>query len=57
MRKVAKHQNIAKELQISFYFCTLYHFGERKGNENTNELIRQYISKETDCNKTTEFNL
>ena len=40
-KEFAKHQEIAKELEISFYFCNPYHFWERGANENTNELIRQ----------------
>ena len=55
-KEFAKHQEIAKELEISFYFCKPYHFWERGANENTNGLIRQYIPKGTDfCEITDEF--
>ena len=47
-KEFAKHQEIAKELEISFYFCKPYHSWERGANENTNGLIRQYIPKGTD---------
>jgi len=55
-KEFAKHQEIAKELEISFYFCKPYHSWERGANENTNGLIRQYIPKGTDfCGITDEF--
>ena len=55
-KEFAKHQEIAKELEISFYFCKPYHSWERRANENTNGLIRQYIPKGTDfCEITDEF--
>ena len=55
-KKFAKHLEIAKELEISFYFYKPYHSWERGANENTNGLIRQYIPKGTDfCGITDEF--
>ena len=35
-------------LGILFYFAKQYYSWERRSNENTNELIRQYLSKGTD---------
>ena len=34
-KEFAKHQEIAKELDISFYFCKPYHSCERGANENS----------------------
>ena len=41
----AGHQEIAKALNIKFYFARPYHSWERGANENTNGLIRQFIPK------------
>lgn len=41
----AGHKQIAKELDIKFYFARPYHSWERGANENLNGLIRQYIPK------------
>ena len=46
-KNLQKYQEIAKELEISFYFCKLYHSWERRANENMNGLIRQYIPQGT----------
>ena len=53
-KEFAKHQEIVKELQISFYFSKPYHSWERGANENTNGLIRQYIPKGTDFSEITD---
>ena len=53
-RIIAKHQEIAKELENSFYFCEPYHSWERGANENTNGLIRQYIPKGTNFSEITD---
>ncbi|MFN8770572.1 MAG: IS30 family transposase [Neisseriaceae bacterium] len=44
----AKHQTIASELGISWYFCHPYSSWERGLNENTNGLIRDFYPKRTD---------
>ena len=53
-KEFAKHEEIAKELKINFYFCKPYHSWERGANENTNGLIRQYIPKGSDFNEVTD---
>ena len=47
-KRIAKHQEIAEKLEISFYFCTSCHSWERGANENMNGLIGRYIPKGTD---------
>ena len=49
-----KHYEIAKELEISFYFCKLYHSWERGANENMNRLIRQNVPTGTDFSEITD---
>jgi len=44
----ARHQKIAKKLDIDFYFAHPYASWERGLNEYSNKLIRQYIPKKTD---------
>ena len=53
-KEFAEHQEIAKELEICFYFCKPYHSWERGANENMNGLIRQYIPKGTDFSEITD---
>jgi IS30 family transposase len=50
----AGHKNIAKELDIKFYFARPYHAWERGANENLNGLIRQYIPKTKEFNEVSE---
>ena len=49
-----KHQVIAKDVEISSYFCKPYHSWEREANENMNGLIRQYIPKGTNFSGITD---
>ena len=44
-KEFAKHEIIAKELDLDIYFAKPYHSWERGANENTNGLIRQYFPK------------
>lgn len=46
-KEFAGHEEIAKALDIDFYFARPYHSWERGSNENLNGLIRQYIPKKT----------
>lgn len=52
-KEFAKHEEIARKLEIDFYFCKPYHSWERGANENTNGLIRQYIPKGTAFSEVT----
>ena len=44
-KEFARQQEIAKELNVNFYFAKPYHSWQRGANENTNGLIRQYFPK------------
>ena len=46
-KEFAGHQEIAKALEIDFFFAHPYHSWERGSNENLNGLVRQYIPKGT----------
>lgn len=47
-KEFAKHADVAKALNLDFYFATPYHSWERGLNEHTNGLVRQYFPKKTD---------
>jgi IS30 family transposase len=44
-KEFAQHAQIAKELEVDYYFARPYHSWERGANENMNGLIRQYFPK------------
>lgn len=50
-KEFAGHEEIAKALEIDFFFAHPYHSWERGSNENLNGLIRQYIPKGTNIAK------
>ena len=47
-KEFAYHEQIAKALQLKFYFAHPYAAWERGTNENTNGLLRQYFPKKHD---------
>lgn len=47
-KEFAAHQQIAKDLNLSFYFARPYRSSDRGSNENLNGLVRQFIPKGTD---------
>lgn len=49
-KEFSLHAQIAKALEIDFYFADPYSSWQRGTNENTNGLIRQYILKGSDLN-------
>ena len=53
-KEFARHKEIAKGLDIQFFFAKPYHSWERGANENTNGLVRQYIPKGMDFEDLTE---
>jgi IS30 family transposase len=56
-KEFAKHQRIASELQIDFFFAHPYSAWERGANENMNGLVRQYIPKSRDLTTVTDQEL
>ncbi|MGP9645308.1 IS30 family transposase [Halomonas sp. AOP22-C1-8] len=50
----ARHEEVAKAVSASIYFCDAYCSGQRGTNENTNGLIRQYFPKGTDFRQITD---
>lgn len=46
--ELAQHRKIASELGLNVYFCDPYSPWKRATNENTNELLRQYMPTGTD---------
>ncbi len=55
-KEFAYHEQIAKALNVDFFFAIPYHSWswERGTNENMNGLIRQYIPKKTNFDENTE---
>jgi len=46
-----KHKELSEILGTPIYFCHPYHSWEKGGVENTNKLIRRYISKGSDISQ------
>ncbi len=44
----AGHEELTSKLGVDVYFTHPYHSWERRLNENTNGLIKQYFPKKTD---------
>jgi transposase, IS30 family len=55
--EMAEHQSISNALGIPVFFCNAYSPWERGANENTNGLIRQYLSKGLDLSTVSEQTL
>jgi IS30 family transposase len=56
-KEFTMHQEIAKELEIDYFFAKPYHSWERGANENFNGLVRQYFPKDYDFNKISESDI
>lgn len=56
-KEFAEHEEIAKTLDLSFYFAHPYSAWERGTNENTNGLLRQYFPKYSSFQDITEIQL
>lgn len=53
-KEFSLHEYAAQELDIDWYFADPYSAWQRRTNENTNGLIRQYIRKGSDLNDYTD---
>lgn len=53
-KEFARHKEIAKGLDIQFFFARPCHSWEKGANENTNGLARQYIPKGSDFEELTD---
>ncbi|ELY1993096.1 IS30 family transposase, partial [Flavobacterium psychrophilum] len=53
-KEFAKHEAIAKSLEIDYYFANPYCSWERGANENLNGLVRQYFPKGSDFSLITQ---
>lgn len=53
-KEFARHLEISRALEASFYFATPYHSWERGLNEHTNGLVRQYFPKGTQFDEVTD---
>jgi IS30 family transposase len=56
-KEFAAHEEIAQALYADIYFAHPYSSWERGTNENTNGLIRQYISKDADFRNLTNSDI
>jgi IS30 family transposase len=53
-KKMAKHQELAKRLQIDVYFADPHSSWQRGSNENINGLIRQFLPKGMDLSQVSQ---
>ena len=53
-KEFANHEQIAKDLDGSFFFANPYHSWERGLNEHTNGLVRQYFPKSMSFDEMTQ---
>ncbi len=52
-----QHTKITKALKAETYCCHPYHSSEKRLNEKTNGLIRQYFPKQTDFRNISDLEL
>jgi IS30 family transposase len=56
-REMAAHQDLAATLNLAVYFCDPHAPWQRGSNENTNDLLRQYLPKGADLNAFSQADL
>ena len=55
-KEMAEHKRLAQWLKIRVFFANPYCLWHRGTNENTNDLLRQYLPKGTDLSVTHSAN-
>lgn len=53
-KEFTNHKEVAKSLNVDYYFADPYSSWQRGANENLNGLLRQYIPKKTDFTELTQ---
>lgn len=56
-REMAEHQQLATDLRMNVYFCAPRSPWQRGTNENTNRMLRQYLTKGSDLRRFTAKDL
>lgn len=56
-REMAEHQQLATDLGMNVYFCAPRSPWQRGSNENTNRVLRQYLTKGSDLRRFTAKDL
>ena len=56
-REMARHELLSKKLRLDIYFADPHSPWQRGTNENTNGLLRQYLSKSADLNALSQREL
>ena len=55
--EMARHEELAKRLNMSIWFADPYSPWQRGSNENSNGLLRQFLPKGTDLSKVSQIQL
>lgn len=56
-RENAKHMEIRNQYNLKTYFCDAYSPWQKGGVENSNKLLRQYLTRKTDLDQITDTEL
>ena len=56
-KEMARHQSFTLATDVQVYFCDPRSPGQRGSNENTNGLLRQYLSRGTNLSRISQSQL